>query len=186
MMSAEAKTTSSTAGTIKKPSTPNKKAFTVAKEPNKIGSYFKSTADKKAKDHLNKRVSDAKTTCEQPDKKARLEDPMKHTYDKPTSNHCVKQGGIQNAVEKSSDSKASPGQADKVTARQTDESGPKGPSELDKKKVVKVSEQELMGRLKSLFGFDSFKCELQKKSIKHILLRSHDVFVSMPTGEFIY
>uniref|UniRef100_A0A8D8WUW0 ATP-dependent DNA helicase n=1 Tax=Cacopsylla melanoneura TaxID=428564 RepID=A0A8D8WUW0_9HEMI len=48
--------------------------------------------------------------------------------------------------------------------------------------VVKVSEQDLKDKLKALFGFDTFKTELQKKAIKHVMLRTHDIFVSMPTG----
>ncbi|KAI5716000.1 hypothetical protein M8J77_025852 [Diaphorina citri] len=70
----------------------------------------------------------------------------------------------------SKDASSAVGKSSSLTGNQQDRKG------------GKVSEQELTAKLKALFGFDSFKCELQKKAIRHILLRTHDIFVSMPTG----
>lgn len=189
MMSAVAKT-SSTAGTSRKTTSgkPKQNGFKAAKEPNKIGSYFKSSSEKKAQidQLLKKRVSDARTTCETPGKKARLESAASNTLDQSTSNPSKNDSlNIQNG-EKSGLSNVGATENEKVPDQPNSKPGPSDPNkaEADRKKVAKVSEQELMGKLKSLFGFNTFKCEIQKKSIKHILLRTHDIFVSMPTGKF--
>lgn len=50
------------------------------------------------------------------------------------------------------------------------------------KTMTEVSSKDLSEKLFTVFGFRTFKNDLQKKAIVEIVKRRHDVFVSMPTG----